>query len=102
MNDCTDMTDDVIMPCMYINHDHEAYYARMELPGVNKDDIDLEVMENGLCINGKKGEKDIAGCWMLAHPVNVEEAKASYNQGLLDIKLPMKHPLKGGKKIDIQ
>ena len=102
MNDCTDVTEDIIMPCMYINHDHEAYYAQMELPGVKKEDIELEVMENGLCISGKKGEKDIAGCWMLAHPVNVDETSAKYNEGLLDIKMPMKNPLKGGKKVNIE
>lgn len=102
MNDCMDGTGDIIMPCMYINHDLENYYAQVELPGVRKEDIDLEVMENGLCIKGKKGDKDLSGCWMLAHPVNIESVKANYQEGLLDITLPMKNPLRGGKKIDIQ
>jgi HSP20 family protein len=101
MNDCTDSTADMIMPCMYMNHDLENYYAQVELPGVKKENIELEVMENGLCIKGKKGEKDIAGCWMLAHPVNVETVKANYNEGLLDIVLPMKNPLRSGKRIEI-
>lgn len=102
MNECTDKYGDIIMPCMYMNHDTENYYAQVELPGVKKDDIDLEVMDNGLCIRGKKGEKEISGCWMLGHPVNVDNVKASYNEGLLDIVMPMKNPLKGGKMVKIE
>jgi len=102
MNDCTDENSDIIMPCMYMHHDLENYYAQVELPGVKKDNIELEVMENGLCIRGKKGEKDISGCWMLAHPVNVDSVNARYNEGLLDITMPMKNPLREGKKIDIE
>ena len=103
MNDCTDYANsDVTMPCLYINHDLEKYYAQVELPGVQKEDIDLEVMENGFCIKGKRGEKEISGCWMLGHPVNVEEAKAKYDTGLLDIVMPLKNPLVKGKKVNIE
>jgi HSP20 family protein len=101
MNDCSEYGD-IIMPCMYMNHDTEKYYAQVELPGVKKEDIELEVMENGLCIRGMKGEKEISGCWMLGHMVKVDDVKATYKEGLLDIVMPMKNPLKGGKKIDIQ
>jgi len=91
-----------MMPCMCMNHDMENYYAQVELPGVKKDDIVLEVMENGLCLKGKKGEGDIAGCWMLAHPVSVDSVKARYESGLLDIVLPLKNKLKDGKRVDIE
>lgn len=102
MNECWDAESDKIMPCMYINHDLESYYAQVELPGVKKDEVSLEVSGNGLCIKGKKGEKDISGCWMLAHEVNVDKVEAKYNEGLLDIRLPFKNPMSGGKRIDIQ
>jgi len=102
MNDCTDYeTADVTMPCLYINHDLEKYNAQIELPGVKKEDIDLEVMENGFCLKGKRGEKEISGCWMLGHPVNTTQVKAKYDTGLLDIIMPLKKPLTGGKKIKI-
>lgn len=91
-----------MMPCMYMNHDMENYYAQVELPGVRKEDIVLEVMENGLCLKGRKGESDIAGCWMLAHPVAVDSVKARYESGLLDIILPLKNKLKDGKRVEIE
>ncbi|MFW3147016.1 MAG: Hsp20/alpha crystallin family protein [Thermoplasmatota archaeon] len=103
MNDCTDYPDsDVTMPCLYINHDLEKYYAQVELPGVRKEDIHLEVMENGFCLKGKRGEKEISGCWMLGHPVDAEKVKAKYDTGLLDIVMPLKNPLTNGKRIEIE
>jgi HSP20 family protein len=102
MNECCDPQDDTAMPNMYLNHDLENYYAQVEMPGVKKEDVTLEVSVNGLCIRGKKGDKDVSGCWMLAHQVNVDKVEAKYNEGLLDIRLPFKNPMTGGKKIDIR
>ena len=102
MNECWDNQSDTIMPCMYINHDLDNYYAQIELPGVKKEDVTLEVSRNGMCIKGKKGEQDVSGCWMLAHEVNVEKVEAKYSEGLLDIRLPFKNPMTSGKKIVIQ
>jgi|PlaIllAssembly_1097288.scaffolds.fasta_scaffold210877_2 HSP20 family molecular chaperone IbpA len=97
-----DQIGNTLMPCMYINHDIENYYAQVELPGVKREDIVLEVMENGLCLKGKKGENDIAGCWMLAHPISVDSVKARYESGLLDIVLPLKNKLQDGKRVNIE
>lgn len=101
MNDCMDHSD-ATMPCLYINHDLENYYASVELPGVKKEDVELEVMENGFCLKGKRGEKEISGCWMLGHSVDPERVMARYEMGLLDITMPLKNPLVKGKKIEIQ
>jgi HSP20 family protein len=103
MTECMDNApESTVMPCMYINHDMENYYAQVELPGVKKDDIDLTVSENGMCIKGKNGEQDISGCWMLAHNVQIDDVKAKYDEGLLDITLPFKHPMKSGKSVKIE
>jgi HSP20 family molecular chaperone IbpA len=40
------------------------------------------------------------GCFTLAHPVNPEKAKASYENGLLSVEIPFKGRVKG-KKIKI-
>lgn len=101
MNDCLDIPEST-MPCLFINHDVERYYAQIELPGVKKEDIDLEVMENGFCIKGKRGEKDISGCWMLGHAVDAEKVSAKFDMGLLDIVMPLKNPLVKGKKVDME
>jgi len=103
MNDCTENEDaHVLMPCMYLQHDLERYYAEIELPGVKKEDIDIEVTENGMCISGNKGEMELSGCWLLTHPIKVEAVKAKYEEGLLDIDLPLKYPLSRGRKIMIE
>ena len=103
MSECFEYSDkDVSMPCLYINHDLENYYAQIEMAGVKKEDIELEVSENGFCIKGKRGEKEISGCWMLGHPVDINSVMAKYDTGLLDIKMPLKNPISGGKKINIE
>jgi HSP20 family protein len=87
---------------MYINHDMENYYAQVELPGVKKEDIELKVSENGLCVQGKRGEQDISGCWMLAHDVDIDSVKARYTEGLLDIVMPLRNRMNGGKSVKIE
>jgi HSP20 family molecular chaperone IbpA len=74
----------------------------VELPGVKKEDIDLKVSENGVCVNGKRGEQDISGCWMLAHGIDLDSVKAKYEEGLLDIVMPLKNPMNGGKSVKIE
>jgi HSP20 family protein len=103
MNDCFDEPiENATLPCMCITNDLEKYNAQVELPGVKKEDIELEVMDNGLCIRGKKGENKISGCWMLNHQIAKGSVKANYESGLLDIEMPFKKPLKGGRKVKIQ
>jgi HSP20 family protein len=103
MTECWDNApENTVMPCMYINHDMDNYYAQVELPGVKKEDIDLTVSENGMCIKGKRGEQEINGCWMLAHNVKTDDVKAKYDQGLLDIVMPFKNPINSGKSIKIE
>ena len=103
MNDCTENEEtNVLMPCMYLQHDLERYSAEIELPGVRKEDIDIEVMENGMCISGKRGETELSGCWLLTHQIKVDEVKARYEEGILDIDLPLKNPLKRGRKVKVE
>lgn len=73
-----------------------------ELPGVEKSDVDLETMETSLVINvdteSRKYYKEVE----LPVSVDPESAKASYNNGVLEVCLDKKVPEKRGKKIDIE
>ena len=87
---------------MAIDHDLENYYAQIEMPGVKKEDIDLTVTEGSFCVRGKRGDKEVSGCWMLGHPVNADTVKAKYNEGLLDIVMPLKHRMSEGKRVNVE
>ncbi len=82
----------------------DAVYASIELPGVNKEDIEINVVDHGLEIKAmrkeetkehKKGfyriERNYAGFYKyIALPENAmpEKAEAEYKNGILEIRVP--------------
>lgn len=65
-----------------------------EMPGVQKEDIQLEVGDNSLSIraqnNGRKYDTEVP----LETLVDASQTKASYNNGILEVKLKLKSPTK--------
>ena len=91
----------LISPIVVIDHDRERYKIQVELPGVKRDDIDLEVSESSFCIHAEREDVEITGCYFLAHPVNVDDTLAAFDGSMLNVEIPFKIPIKG-KRIDIQ
>jgi HSP20 family molecular chaperone IbpA len=73
----------------------------VELPGVKKEDVFLEVSDQSLCVKGSREDVELLGCYVLAHPVDGENAKAKFDNGLLNVEIPIKKILKG-KKVTIE
>ncbi len=65
-----------------------------EMPGVQKDDIKLETTEEGVTLRAERGGRKYYKEIPLRVPVQPESAKASYNNGILEIALKLKEPLK--------
>jgi len=91
----------LLAPIVNIDHDRERYKIQVELPGVKKDDIDLEVSESSFCIRASRKDAEMAGCYFLAHPVDIDGVDASFDEGLLNVSIPFKIPIRG-KRIDIR
>jgi len=91
----------VIIPVACFCHDSEAYTIDFELPGVEKECIELNVSSKGVCVAGCRDDVEFAGCWTLAHEVDEEKAEAKYENGLFRLKIPLKKPVEG-KKIEIK
>ena len=72
-----------------------------EVPGVEKKDIDLEVTENTLTIKVDKDKRKYYKEVELPCEVDADSAKASYQNGILDIELKKSKPRKKGKKVSI-
>ncbi len=88
-----------------------------DLPGLNKEDVKIELNDNLLTIEGerKQEQRDDARGWSersygrffrsipLPEGINAENANASFNNGVLEITLDApKKELPKGKKIEIQ
>jgi HSP20 family protein len=90
-----------LAPIMYMDHDDKNYYIQVELPGVKKEDAELEVSDQSFCVRGERRDVELLGCYILTHAVNAEKVKAKFDNGLLSIEIPIKKILKG-KKIAIE
>ena len=90
-----------IEPTMYLDHDDKFYYIQVELPGVKKENVTLEVSDQSMCVTGSRQDVDFQGCYVLAHPADGANAKAKLEDGLLSIEIPIKKILKG-KKVTIE
>ncbi len=89
--------------------DKEHTFVRAELPGVNRDDINVEVVNGYLTINatrkakGEQGEESIGLARSVAIPedVHADKVSASYENGVLTVTLPKKEEAKP-KKITVE
>jgi len=83
-------------PAVDLYEDAHNYYARLELPGVKKDSIDLELENSVLTIQretteqSKEGEAQYSFSRSISIPEGVDLAKieASHQDGVLTVTLP--------------
>ncbi|HHF56110.1 MAG TPA: Hsp20/alpha crystallin family protein, partial [Thermoplasmatales archaeon] len=73
-----------------------------EVPGVKKEDIDLEVTENTLRIKVDTKDRKYYKEVELPAEVDPKTAKATYQNGVLDVELKKLKPKKKGRKIKIE
>lgn len=89
-------------PFTDVTDEGDIVRAVAEIPGVAKEDISLSCTGSTLSISvntpGKSFEKDLA----LPCEVDMDTAKAQYNNGLLEVVLNKKSPTKKGKTISIE
>jgi HSP20 family protein len=82
-----------VTPCACFSHDDKdgRLKVEMELPGVNKKDISLDMRKDSFCVSAPRGEEtEFSGCYMLAHEISPEKTEARYENGLLRIFAPIK------------
>lgn len=85
--------------------DKDNTYVRAELPGVNRDDISVEMVNGYLNINathkakGEEGEEAFTFSRSVSIPEDVHSDKvsASYENGVLTVTLPKKEEVKPRK-----
>ncbi len=89
-------------PLVDVSEDEKYVYVTAEIPGVEKEQIDLQVNEETLTIKVDVPERKYYKVVDLPEPVKPETAKATYKNGLLDVTIEKKQTKKtGGTKIKI-
>ena len=88
-------------PLADLNETDDMINVTVEIPGISKDKINLEILDKSLVIEvmgeERKYYKEIA----LSSEVEGDSAKATYRNGVLDIELKKVKPKREGKKISI-
>ncbi len=106
-----------LIPLMNIEELKDAYKISLEIPGMEKDDIDIQLKDNVLTISGEKKEesKSEEGTFYrrerrfgkfvrsvsLPNDVNAEKIEAEYKNGVLTLTLPKTEEAKP-KKIAVK
>lgn len=106
-----------LMPLMNIEENKDAYKISVELPGMEKNDIDIQIKDNVLTISGEKKEetKSDEGTFYrrerrfgkfsrsinLPNDINVDGIDAEYKNGVLTLTLPKTEEAKP-KKIAVK
>lgn len=89
-------------PLTDVIEDESHYSITMEMPGINKQDIELEVTENGMVVDVESGNRKYHKEITFDSPVKPDSGTATYNNGILEIKVEKERPTKGrGKKLKI-
>jgi HSP20 family protein len=103
-------------PSVDLWEDKDLVKARVEMPGLKKEDIDVSLQDNSLIISAEKkcedehkGEGGLRSeCYYgrfyrsisLPHAVDAKKVKASYRDGVLNLELPKSEEAKR-KQIEV-
>jgi HSP20 family molecular chaperone IbpA len=74
--------------CMWPNNDHTAYHIEIELPGTDKESIDLKMHEDSFFIKGETEDTIYIGSYSICCDIDPKKAKATYKNGLLKVDVP--------------
>jgi HSP20 family protein len=89
-------------PLTDINETEDQIAITVELPGVNKEDIDINVMEEKVEVNVKTESRKYFKSIDLKAPVETKSSKATYTNGILDLVLTKKESEKPkGTKVKV-
>jgi len=88
-------------PLVEVYEEEDEVVILAELPGVEKDDIKLNVSENAVEIKVDTEKRKYYKMLDLPSPVSVDDIKTSYKNGILEIRLKKKER-KGWKSVKIE
>ncbi|MFX1345836.1 MAG: Hsp20/alpha crystallin family protein [Promethearchaeota archaeon] len=88
--------------CMYNNEESTGYIIEVMLPGVEKDTLKVKMDKDNLVVYGESDSIKYGGIYQLCCPVEPEDAKSTYKNGLLKITVPYFNMLKDAINLEIE
>lgn len=86
-------------PQSRLSDDRSKLIIKQELPGVRKDDVDVDVHENGWCLEftPSRGKQPVHRCRTLRYEVDPSGAVAEWKDGVLFLAIPISEHMTGTK-----
>ena len=103
------------IPPIDVHETADEYVITAELPGLGRDDVEIQVLEGRIQISGQRRERNVpceqyhrverghgrfSRGFMLPEPIDVEAVSADLKDGVLTVTLP-KARGRGARRIDV-
>lgn len=99
------MNEKVVMPphmFACLDAKGENYIVEVDLPGVNKKDIDLSMHEDIIHVLAERDDLAFHGHLHFPIKVDPKKAKAKFSNGLLKVEVPLKEKRSPPIKIEVE
>lgn len=74
--------------CVYSDESEENLHIEIELPGVEKRDITFKMQETSFSVDAIRGDVRYVGTYAISCPIDPDQAKATFKNGLLTVDVP--------------
>lgn len=86
----------------FVKTDTGELIATIEMPGISRDDIELNVTEGNLLVTTPNAERKYRVSIDLKVPVDPQNAKATYRNGILSVTMRVKGKSNKGIKVSVE
>ena len=76
--------------CACVDDDRSFLHIEFTIPGVNKEDIHLMLHKDSYNLKAEKKDVEYVSTGRFTCPVEIERTEANYENGLLNVNIPLK------------
>ncbi len=85
-----------------LSDDRSELIFEQHLPGVTKEDLNVEVLEESVCMDFKpEGKQAVSRCYSLPYLVDPSTATGSFKDGVLTLRVKLQEVLITGKRVSL-